>query len=116
MTAEQARSVSSAIVEVGSHALTHPSLPALSAAQKRHEIRDSIERCQSLTGRQPRTFAYPFGDYDEESRTLVEECRFACACTTERRPVDQRDRLSTLPRVGMGNWDIVLTSRVLVEI
>ena len=116
MTAEQAKAVNSALVEVGSHSLTHPSLPAISAAEKRREICCSIERCESLTGRQPRTFAYPFGDYDEESRTLVEECRFACACTTERRPVDPRDRLSTLPRVGMGNWDIVLTSRVLVEI
>ena len=116
MTAEQARSVSSAIVEVGSHALTHPSLPAIDSAEKRREICGSIERCEALTGRSPRTFAYPFGDYDEESRALVEECGFACACTTERRPVGPRDRPSKLPRVGMGNWDIELTSRVLTEI
>lgn len=116
MTAGQARSLNSAIVQVGSHALTHPSLPALSTDAKRQEICGSIDRCAELTGEIPDTFAYPFGDFDEESRTIVEDCGFACGCTTQRRPVARRDRLSALPRVGVGNWPVEVMSRVLREI
>lgn len=116
MTAEQARSINGEIVKVGSHALTHPSLPALAADAKRREIRGSIDRCAELTGETPTTFAYPFGDYDEESRAIVEDCGFACGCTTERRPVARRDRFSALPRVGVGNWPAGIMSRVFREI
>lgn len=92
-------------VEFGSHALTHPSLPALTKAEKQHEIEGSVELCASLSGQRPLTFAYPFGDHDPESARMVEQAGFACACTTEQRPVTRGSSAFALPRIAMVNWD-----------
>lgn len=116
MTPQEIRSIHSDVIKIGSHALTHPSLPALSSEDKRREICGSIDRCRELTGEAPRTFAYPFGDFDDESRSLVEQCGFACGCTTEPRPVGPGAPLSRLPRFAAGNWDGELMKQILLEI
>ncbi len=103
MTAGEARAIASDTIEFGSHAMTHPSLPNLSPAEKKREILDSVAACEALTGATPRTFAYPFGEYDPRSEALVEQAGFACACTTERRAVSASDRLVALPRVQVTN-------------
>jgi peptidoglycan/xylan/chitin deacetylase (PgdA/CDA1 family) len=116
MRPEQVRSINSPTVKIGSHALTHSSLPSLPSDRKRREIRLSIGRCEALAGETPATFAYPFGDYDDEARSIVAECGFACACTTEGRAVGPRASLSRLPRVGVGNWTPEIFARVLREL
>lgn len=95
----------SGLVDFGSHALTHPSLPALTAAEKKRQIEGSVERCAALSGRRPLTFAYPFGDYDEDCERMVEQAGFVCACTTEQRAVRQGSSAYELPRIAMENWD-----------
>lgn len=104
MTAKEARSILSDRIEFGSHALSHVSLPGLSAAEKAHEIRSSVAACEKLTGRRPVSFAYPFGDFDPESEALVADAGFACACTVEPRAVAANEDLFALPRIKVGNW------------
>jgi peptidoglycan/xylan/chitin deacetylase (PgdA/CDA1 family) len=116
MTAEQVRSVNSSTFKVGSHALTHASLQKLPSGRKRQEICVSLERCEALTGERPTTFAYPFGDYDEETQSIVAECGFVCACTTEGDAVSPRAQRWRLPRIGVGNWTPELLERVLLEL
>lgn len=116
MSPQQVRLVNSPTVKIGSHALTHSSLPGVSAERKRDEIFGSVERCTALSGERPRTFAYPFGDYDDEAAKFVEECGFACACTTEGKAVNGRAPLSRLPRIGVGNWTAPVMERVLLEL
>lgn len=103
MSPEVAQKLASGTIEFGSHALTHPSLPALSSADKAREVGDSVARCQALTGVAPRIFAYPYGDYDAESARLVENAGFLCACATDGRSVTDRSNLFALPRVGVSN-------------
>lgn len=91
-------------MEFGSHALTHPSLPHLSRHEKARQIGDSVERCASLSGEVPRAFAYPYGDFDQESAGLVEKAGFECACATEDRCVDGNSGAYALPRIGVGDW------------
>lgn len=95
----------SGLVDFGSHALTHPSLPALTVAEKRRQIEGSVERCSALSGLRPLTFAYPFGDYDGECERMVEQAGFVCACTTEQRAVSRGSSAYELPRIAMENWD-----------
>jgi len=116
MSPQQVRLVNSPILKIGSHALSHSSLPALTTERKRAEIFESVERCAALSGEQPRTFAYPYGDYDDEAALLVEECGFVCACTTEGRAVKDRTPHFGLPRIGVGNWEPELMERVLLEL
>lgn len=103
MTAAEARSASS-ILDIGSHALTHSSLPSLSSSAKMREIQESRSRVEALAGAPPTSFAYPFGDADSECERLVEEAAFRCACVTDERAVTANSRLYALPRKGVGNF------------
>jgi peptidoglycan/xylan/chitin deacetylase (PgdA/CDA1 family) len=103
MRAEEVRALS-ADVEFGSHGLSHESLPTLPRAAKAEEIGRSVERCEALTGEPPRSFAYAFGDHDDEAEQLVEAAGFVCACTTEQRPLRPDARRFALPRCHVGNW------------
>jgi peptidoglycan/xylan/chitin deacetylase (PgdA/CDA1 family) len=104
MTVAEARAIRSANVHFGSHALTHPSLPCLDPAEKRHEILDSVAQCTALTKEKPTTMAYPYGDFDSESEELAAEAGFDCACTTEHAFVTAGSRPFALPRIQVGNW------------
>ena len=86
MTAAEARSASS-ILDIGSHALTHSSLPSLSSSAKVREIQESRSRVEALADVRPTCFAYPFGDADSECEYLVGEAGFTCACVTGERAV-----------------------------
>jgi peptidoglycan/xylan/chitin deacetylase (PgdA/CDA1 family) len=104
MDPRQVRELASKGVDFGSHALTHPWLASLDRAGKIREIGDSVDRCQAITGIRPAAFAYPYGNFDEESEQIVAESGFSCACTTEGRSVIPRCGPFALPRIGVGNW------------
>ena len=102
-----------ALLDVGSHALTHPSLPRLSFDEKAREIRESVARCEALSGAPPRTFAFPFGDNDRDSLVLVRNAGFECACTTEATFVTARTDPFRMPRLAVPNCDAAgLASRL----
>lgn len=113
MTAAQARAIRSDKIEFGSHALSHSSLPHLSRSDREREIRDSASACEALTGARPWTFAYPYGDYDEECEELVREAGYDCACTVEPHAVRRDSRLFALPRVQAGNWRGRMLAKIL---
>ncbi len=116
MTPDEMRSISSPNIEFGSHAMTHASLPSLTRHEKAREIRDSIGACEQLVGARPISFAYPFGDYDRESRALVADAGFACACSVEGRAVAPGDDIFALPRIKVGNWTGRRLGRELAQI
>lgn len=105
MSPDEVRAIASGRIQFGSHALAHPSLPALSPAEKTAEIHGSIERIKALTGAAPLSFAYPFGDRDQESEAIVRQAGFLCACATDGHAVDRRSSLFALPRLGVRNVD-----------
>lgn len=106
LTPKQIGPIRSAAVSFGSHGLNHPSLPALSKEEKLREIADSKARCSALTGGVPAAFAYPFGEWDETSRRLVEQAGYACACATGDAFVSARSNVFALPRLRVGNWEV----------
>ena len=113
MNAAQVRGTASELIEFGSHALTHPWLASLTNAEKSREIRGSIDRVERLSGRFPTTFAYPYGNFDEESERIVEEAGFTCACATLGHAVAPESGLFALPRVQVGDWSSGRLARVL---
>ncbi len=53
--------------EVANHSKSHPDLTTLSAAQKKVEIRDAKTLIdQNVTGRTTTTYAYPYGNFNDE--------------------------------------------------
>jgi peptidoglycan/xylan/chitin deacetylase (PgdA/CDA1 family) len=104
MTKAQVRSIASKKIEFGSHALTHASLPHLSSDERAREILESAGACEALTGTRPTTFAYPYGDFDDQCEALVREAGYECACTIEESAVRTSSRLFALPRIQVGDW------------
>ena len=97
--------VASGVVDIGGHTRSHPMLSRLSAERKREEIGACWRDCRHIVGRSPAAFAYPHGDFDQQSIEVVRETGFALACTSQPSLVWPETNLLTTPRVGVGNWD-----------
>lgn len=113
MSPAEAKAAASAMVEFGSHALTHPWLASLPPSEQKREIADSRARCAALTGAIPDAFAYPYGNMDAFLERLVGEAGFACACSTEPTPVEPESRPLALPRIQVGDWSAARLGRAL---
>ena len=110
---KEAQEIDSTILQWGSHALTHPSLPSLSPTEKKREIEESRARCGDIFGQPPQTFAYPYGDRDSESEAVVADSGYLSAFTTRFNTVDSQDSAFALPRMQAGNWRAATLARAL---
>src|SRR5207245_147749 len=79
MDAAQVREWLAAGHDIGSHSLTHPFLTRLPPAQAREEISASRKKLEDLFGRPVEHFCYPYGDWDEPVRDLVEQAGYRTA-------------------------------------
>lgn len=104
-TTEELLQLSDGPISLGCHTVTHPSMRQIDLRQKAYEVAASKAKCECLLGKQVFEFAYPYGEHDFESRTVVEASGCIAACTTEAAPVRQGCDPFALPRFGVGNWD-----------
>jgi peptidoglycan/xylan/chitin deacetylase (PgdA/CDA1 family) len=66
---DELRLLDPSVVTVGSHSMTHPILPSMSAGEIEAELRNSRDLIEAKLGRPAEFFSYPNGDVDE--RTLA---------------------------------------------
>lgn len=66
-------------VEVGNHTWSHPCLDRCSDEAVCAEIEDAHRRLCELTGRTPRTFAYPNGNHDPRAAAVLQELGYSAA-------------------------------------
>jgi peptidoglycan/xylan/chitin deacetylase (PgdA/CDA1 family) len=66
---DELRLLDPSIVTVGSHSMTHPVLPSMSAGEIEAELAESRSMIEAKLGRPAEFFSYPNGDVDE--RTLA---------------------------------------------
>lgn len=85
-------------LSLGAHSRTHAHLDRVEDAQLHDEIEGSAEDLSARLGTAPRSFCYPYGDYDERVEAAVAR-RFALACTTELAALAADDRPHRLPRL-----------------
>jgi peptidoglycan-N-acetylglucosamine deacetylase len=69
--------------EIGAHTLNHPDLTLLSRTAKRDEIEGSKKWLEDIVGEPVSMFCYPFGHFDDETKTVVAEAGFRGARTTQ---------------------------------
>jgi peptidoglycan/xylan/chitin deacetylase (PgdA/CDA1 family) len=104
MTADEVRTlVADGLVTIGAHTVTHPSLSGLGAAACLREITESKQACENLLGVPVVAFAYPYGDFDAESREAVKTAGFTFACSTRRGPAIATSDVFALPRMYVPN-------------
>ncbi|PHQ70658.1 MAG: chitin deacetylase [Sneathiella sp.] len=79
MTWDQLRLLRDAGVHIGHHAHTHTRLPALSPDQVMAEIKTANERFDAELGFVPAIFAYPYGAFGDEVKTVIRNAGFKAA-------------------------------------
>ncbi|HET7034249.1 MAG TPA: polysaccharide deacetylase family protein [Thermomicrobiaceae bacterium] len=88
----------SGLIEVGSHTVDHPELPALSDAQARAEIVDSKKTLEEHLGHPVVAFSYPAGHYTQREVDDVRQAGYGCAVTTRGAFARAGDPALELPR------------------
>lgn len=76
---DEARALAEDGMELGSHSTSHPDLRTLDGPELASELRESKEAVEQLTGRPCRTFAYPYGLYDERVKEATAEAGYELA-------------------------------------
>jgi peptidoglycan/xylan/chitin deacetylase (PgdA/CDA1 family) len=103
------------LVEIGAHTANHRALGHLSAADQQREIDGGKNALQEMLARPVMSFAYPHGDYTEETIDLVRRAGFQRACTTRPRLARRGADPFQLPRNCIGDVGGDATARSLSE-
>ena len=74
MSVEQLQALNASLVSLGSHTMSHPSMPSLSPKQLREELEDSKVRLTQLSKGPILDFSFPYGEYDV---SMLADCRAA---------------------------------------
>lgn len=93
-----------ALGEIGGHTRTHPDLATLSPEDQRSEIAGNLDRLRRVTGQPVRSFAYPYGRFDDASTGVVAALGLDLAFDAwgPRRALADVDRLH-VPRLEIPN-------------
>jgi peptidoglycan/xylan/chitin deacetylase (PgdA/CDA1 family) len=100
MSWDEIRDLSRQGIEFGGHGYTHIPLRGLDRSAVTAEVAACSGRISAELGKKPKTFAYPYGAYDDASVEAVSKS-FKIACTTELRVVAQTDEPLEMPRLDM---------------
>ncbi len=105
MTADQlSRLMEAPLFTVGLHTAHHPALAHHPAEFQQAEIKASREYFNKEHGRNVDILAYPYGNYNGDTLSVVKEQKLLAAFTTESRLVDKHTKLLTTGRFQVRNW------------
>lgn len=90
--------------EVGSHTLSHPSLPTLGPEALRQELSDSRARVAARLG-SCETLAYPFGAWSPEVSAAAAECGYRFAFSLPTDAGQRRAGPLSIPRINVDHRD-----------
>jgi peptidoglycan/xylan/chitin deacetylase (PgdA/CDA1 family) len=82
----EARQLHESGMELGSHTISHPDLRKLGDADLARELSESKAAVEQITGESCRTFAYPFGLFDERVERAVAAAGYELALTWQPGP------------------------------
>lgn len=93
--------------EVGAHTRTHRSLAGLPPEESADEVERSRRDLEEVLGEPVATFAYPYGELDEEAVEIVGRAGFSGACTTQTRIARPGDDPLRIPRLEIMGSDSI---------
>lgn len=88
-------------IEIGAHTVTHPHLTQIYPEKAFDEISDSKKKLEELLNIKINFFAYPYGDYNEDVKSLVIKAGFDGACITKTGIVKKKADFFALKRVAI---------------
>ncbi len=100
---DELRAVEAAGLELGSHTMTHASLPDAGDAALRFELERSREVLAGIAARPLPVLAYPYGDVDERVKRAAREAGYEAAFAVNSGPLDWRADPFEIRRQRVGN-------------
>jgi len=110
MDARELRELSAhPLASLGAHTISHRAVARLSADDARREMQQSADYVEALTGKRPRSIAYPYGmpqAVSERDMMIAKELGFPVAVTTQPGTLGERhmNRLTSLPRISLNGY------------
>ena len=92
------------LFNIGAHSVHHAMLSQQSAADQAYEVKESKMQIEKWLGKPVNGFAYPYGNYNSVTQTLLKEAGFSYAVCTESKAVTADDDPFALPRLQVKNW------------
>lgn len=110
LTKEELRTLAqSPLVTIGSHAKTHRKFTELTSEEMQNEARESADTLESMLGKRPSFFAYPFGARSSIAETTVKDAGYEAAFGITEGTIHQGDDLFRLKRVQVdGTMNFIL--------
>jgi peptidoglycan/xylan/chitin deacetylase (PgdA/CDA1 family) len=92
------------LTEIGAHTVTHPSLKEHAAEFQLKEIQESKAYLETLLNRPVTSFAYPYGSYNTETVSLLQQAGLDYACSCIEGLVWKGSNSFLLPRYHVHDW------------
>ena len=92
------------LFSIGAHSVHHAMLSQQSPADQAYEVKESKMQIEKWLGKPVNGFAYPYGNYNSVTQTLLKEAGFSYAVSTESKAVTADDDPFALPRLQVKNW------------
>lgn len=103
LSIEQLKLISKdSLCTIGCHTLSHPHLAGLSYEAQKREIEESKKWLEEELGFSIQHFAYPYGDYNKDTISIVKQVEFASAVSVIKRKVranEYNSYLYKIPRI-----------------
>ncbi len=99
------RDMRAAGMEIGSHSVNHCKLPTLTDSQLALEVTQSKCTLEDILASPVKSFAYPYGAWDERCEIAVARAGYHFACTTRTGPALKDNHPLRLRRLAIFNND-----------
>ena len=117
MTLKEVQSLSdNSLFSIGAHTVTHARLASQSIADQAYEIKESKKVLERWIKKPVTGFAYPYGNYNAETKAILQDSGFTYAVSTESRPVQLTDDRFELPRIQVKNWKVDELAKAIKEL
>ena len=111
MSEEQVKEMAAYGVEFGAHTKTHPYLSSLPIEEAREQIVQCKQKLEQTYGQPFITFAYPYGDLNDEVKSEVRQAGFTFAVSTDSGEINVDSDLFQIRRIGIFPRNSMLTFR-----
>jgi peptidoglycan/xylan/chitin deacetylase (PgdA/CDA1 family) len=92
------------LFSIGAHTVHHAMLARQKESDQKFEIEESKKVMEGLLGKPVKGFAYPYGNYDAVTKSLLLESGFQYAVSTDANAVTVEADPFALPRFQVKNW------------
>lgn len=104
MNCDEIKAISEMGADIGAHTVSHPFFSHLCDEEIRKEVYESKYTLERITSKKVKWFSYPFGDCPKRARTVLDECGYDIALTSNKGLVSEDSDIMYLPRNSIRDY------------